>query len=160
MKNKLRIVSVVVDVAMFLVLALVVITPYLLTSRFGTLERSDLFLGWNAGTWHQNLGWLLTGMMVLHVILNFKWVMATAKNFKKISKASKSQFVIMLLLFVTMTASIVSGAMWGAAGRDATDCIRMVHTLTSWAAVWVVGIHIGVHFARFLSFFEAHAAKK
>jgi len=160
MQKLLKVVRIVVDILMFIVLLLVVITPYLLESRFGNLTRQQMFLSRNAGTWHQHLGWVLTGLMVLHLILNYKWVLATTANFFKVNKACKVQYVVMILLIGFMTASIVSGAIWGAQGRDASDTVRMVHTLTSWAAVWVVGTHMGVHLVRFISFFEPKKPKK
>ena len=158
---KLKIARIAVDVLMFLVLIMVIITPYLLESRFGTLTRSQYFLfdGWNAGTWHQRLGWLLTGLMVLHLLLNYKWIIATTKNLGKVTKACRVNYFVMLLLIGFMTASIVSGAIWGSQGRNASDTVRMVHTLTSWAAVWVVGTHIGLHLTRFISFFGSKKAK-
>ena len=159
MQKSLKVVRIVVDILMFIVLILVVITPYLLESRFGTLTRAQEFLGRNAGTWHQHLGWVLTGLMVLHLILNYKWVWATTKNFFKVTRACKVQYVVMILLIGFMAASIISGAIWGARGRDASQTIRMVHTLTSWAAIWVVGTHMGVHLVRFISFFESKKPK-
>ena len=158
---KLKVVRVAVDILMFLVLILVVVTPYLLESRFGTLTRQQHFLfdGGNAGQWHQWLGWVLTVLMVLHLILNYKWFFATTKNFFKVTKACRAQYIVMMLLIGFMAASIVSGAIWGSQGRDASQTVRMVHTLTSWGAVWVVGTHIGVHLVRFISFFEPKKAK-
>jgi len=157
---KLKVVRIATDVIMFLVLILVIVTPYLLESRFGTLSRQQMFLGMNAGTWHQRLGWVLTGLMVLHLLLNYKWVLATTKNFFKVTKAGWAHYIVMLLLIAFMAASIISGAIWGSQGRYATNTVRMVHTLTSWAAVWVVGTHIGVHLMRFVAFFEPMTPKK
>ena len=159
---KVKAVRIAVDILMFIVLILVVVTPYLLESRFGNLTRQQTFLfdSGNAGQWHQWLGWTLTVLMVLHLILNYKWILATTKNFGKVTKACKTHYIVMLLLIGFMTASIVSGAIWGSQGRLASDTVRMVHTLTSWAAIWVVGTHMGVHLIRFFSFFEKKKGKK
>ena len=158
MKKLLKVARIVVDILMFIVLIVVLITPYLI--RYGPLERSSEFLGMNASAWHQRLGWIFVGLMVLHLALNIKWVLATTVNIFKVTKACKAQYIIMVLLIGFMVASVISGAMWGAAGRDASDCVRLVHVLTSWAAVWLVGTHMGIHFIRFLSFFESKKPKK
>jgi len=157
MQKLLKAVRIVVDVLMFIVLVLVLVTPYLI--RYGPLERAQMFLNRNASTWHQHLGWLFVGLMALHLVLNYKWILATTRHFFKVTKACKAQYITMLLLIGFMVASVISGAMWGSRGRDASDAIRMVHVLTSWAAVWLVGTHIGLHLVRFVSFFESSKRK-
>ena len=151
--KKLKSLSVTVDILMVIVLILALITPYLLTSRFGTLERSQEFLGWNAGQWHQNLGWVFAVLAGVHVILNLKWLFATTKNFSKVNRITKAQLFMCLLLIIAMVACIWSGALWGSMGRDATDTVRMVHTLTAWATIWVAGIHTGMNWGRFMALF-------
>ena len=159
---KLKVVRITVDILMFIILILVVVTPYLLESRFGTLTRGQTFLfdGGNAGQWHQWLGWAFAGLMVVHLLLNYKWVISTIKNFGKVTKNCKTQLIILLLLIGFMIACVISGGMWGAQGRDASDTVRMVHTLTAWASVLLIGTHIGEHLARFVAFFETKKRKK
>ena len=157
---KLKVVRITVDILMFIILILVLITPYLLERRFGTLTSANTFLGWHAGEWHQYLGWAFAGLMVIHLFLNYKWVVATTKNFFKVTRACRSQYIVMVLLIGFMIACVISGGMWGARGRDASDAVRMVHTLTAWASVWLIGIHMGVHLVRFMSFFESKKPKK
>lgn len=159
---KLKVVRIAVDILMFIILILVVVTPYLLESRFGTLTRQQTFLfdGGSAGQWHQWLGWVFAGLMVVHLLLNYKWVIATTKNFCKVSKTCKTQYIIMVLLIGFMVACVISGGIWGARGRDASQTIRMVHTLTAWASVLLIGTHIGEHLARFVAFFESKKPKK
>ena len=151
--KKIRPLSITVNILMIIVLALAVITPYLLTSRFGTLERSQEFLGWNAGEWHQNLGWAFAILAGVHVILNLRWLCATIKNFPKVNRITKVQLIMCLLLLAAMVACIWSGALWGSMGRNATDTVRMVHTLTAWATIWITGMHMGLHCGRFMALF-------
>ena len=152
--KKIKPLSITVDILMVITLILAIITPYLLESRFGTLTRQDLFLGSNAGQWHQNLGWVFAGLAVIHVILNLKWICATVKNLSKVNRITKVQLLMCLILVIVMVACIWSGALWGSMGRDATDTVRMVHTLTAWATIWIVGIHMGLHCSRLLAFFD------
>ena len=152
--KKFKLVSIIVNLSMILVLIPTIVTPYLLESRFGTLTRADQFLGWNAGNWHQNLGWVFAFLAVIHVILNLKWLKATIKNFAKVNKVTKAQLIICLLLVISMVACIWSGARWGALGRNVTDAVRMVHTLSAWATMWIMGIHMGVNCSRFMAFFD------
>ena len=174
---KLKVTRIVVDILMFLALILVLVTPYLMRANLfseATLARRGIegnslrpweFLGWNLSTWHQNIGWLLAALMVLHLVLNFKWILATLKNFKRLSQSCKINLVVMLLLIITMTISIVSGAIWGARPGPidrggATQVVRVVHILSSWAAVWVTGIHMGLHLTRFFAFFKSKKKKE
>ena len=157
---KLKPVRITVDILMFIILIAVLITPYLV--RFGPLERSDTFLfdSGSAGQWHQWLGWCFAGLAFLHMILNYKWIVATTKNFGKVTKACRTHYITMLILIGFMIAVIISGAIWGARGRDASNTVRMVHTLTAWASVWIIGTHMGLHLVRFFSFFESKKGKK
>jgi len=150
---------------MFIVLILVVATPYFI--RLPNIGRPWTFLGWNLSTWHQNLGWLLAGIMVVHLLLNIRWICKTLKNFFKLNRAAKAQIIIMLLLIIAMGASIISGAIWGSqpgpappAGEGASQYIRVTHILTSWAAVLLAGMHIGEHFNRFMGFFNTEQSAK
>ena len=245
---KLKILRIITDIVMFLALILVVITPYFI--RIPTIGRGWEFLGWNLSSWHQNLGWFLAVTMVLHTLLNIKWEIAIIKNWKKLNRETKVQEFVIILLFISMAASIISGAVWGnfsgpapgaglrtgerlrypgvysresgeyvyvqsdiaiyidgelvsdlegisvfvegqyltASGiyvyvpgafiycadgervytagayrydadgnpmrANATQHVRVVHILTSWAAVLFAGMHVGLHFKRFMSFFK------
>jgi len=159
---KLKAIRISVDVLMFIVLILVLVTPYLLESRFGTLTRQQTFLfdSGHAGQWHQWLGWVFAGLAAVHMILNYKWILATTKNFAKVTKACRVHYITMLILIGLMISVIISGAMWGSQGRNASDTVRMVHVLTSWGSVWIIGTHMGLHLIRFFSFFETKKKKK
>jgi len=148
---------------MFIVLMLVVATPYFI--RFPNVGRSWDFLGWNLSIWHQRLGIVIAGLMILHILLNIKWMCKTIKNFVKLNRATKSQLVMMLLLIITMGVSIITGIIWGTqpgapppAGEGASQYLRVAHILSSWAAVLVTGMHIGAHFNRFMGFFGSSKA--
>ena len=249
---KLKVLRVTVDIVMFLALILVVITPYFI--RIPTIGRGWDFLGWNLSDWHQNLGWFLAVVMVVHTLLNIKWEIAIFKNWRKLNRGTKIQAIVILLLFISMAASIISGAVWGMfsgpppeAGRrtgehlrypgaysrepgeyvyvesgvaiyidgellsdlegvsvvigderlaasggyvyvpgsyvycadgervytagayrydadgnpiraNASQHVRVVHILTSWAAVLFAGMHMGLHFNRFMSFFKPRSS--
>lgn len=197
-----RVLRVVVDILMFVLLILVVISPYFIR----TLGRGWYFLGMNLSTWHQVLGYVFTGFLLLHIILNFKWLVAVAKNFLKVKRMTKAAFIVMLFLFSSMCVSIISGAYWGinsgatpplaaanagvrtgeyffiyggeaiilgrlvpqevhkkyyVMGRtiqraNATQTVRIIHILSSWAAVLFAGFHVGLHFSKFLAFLLTH----
>jgi len=249
---KLKVLRIIIDIVMFLALILVVITPYFI--RIPTIGRGWEFLGWNLSSWHQNLGWFLAVTMVLHTLLNIKWEIAVIKNWKKLNRGTKIQEIVIILLFISMAASITSGAIWGmfsgpapgagirtgehlrypgvysrepgdyvfvesdiavyidgelvsdlesisvfvegqyltASGAyvyvpgafiygadgarvytagayrydddgnpmraNATQYVRVVHILTSWAAVLFAGMHVGLHFNRFMSFFKPRSS--
>ena len=250
---KSKFVRIIVDLVMFITLVLVVATPYFI--RIPAIGRGWDFLGWNLSTWHQNLGWFLLILMIVHILLNIRWQVLTLKNWKKLNKATKIQEIVIILLFIFMAASIASGAVWGRfsgpappagvrtgehlrypgsysrhpgeyryVGSDvaiyidgeyitdlggvsiyidgeylptagayvyvqgdfiytdgrrvyiqgafryddegnpvrasATQHVRVIHILTSWGAVLFAGMHIGVHFNRFLLLFKSKAPVK
>ena len=148
---------VVIDVLMFLVLIEVMSTPYLMP-----LFADDTRPGRSAAQMalrdaHIFFGIVLTVLLIVHIIQNWKWMMSICKNFGKLKWIIKFKFLMAILTLVFMTASIVSGVVWWLHG--VTNFIRAFHALTSWFAVLVTGIHAGLHFGRFFTLCEQCLAK-
>ena len=168
--------SMVKDILMFICLIMLMLTPYILREQRGaeSLWNAE-WLGWvwHLSSWHMLFGVILTVLFVIHIGLNFKWLTGTTKNWAKANAATKAKFWMMILVCITMTASIVTGIIWGLGiGADplldgsgsfgffnSMASVRVWHTITSWAAFYFTGIHIGLHLQKFLSFFAKPKAK-
>ena len=158
--------SLIKDILMFFCLIMLMLTPYLL--RVDSVGRNWEFLGWwwHFSSWHMLFGVILTVLFLIHIAINFKWLTGTAKAWKKANAATKAKFWMMILVCIFMSASIITGIIWGlgipVAGvmdpvlgmhEAATlNTIQFWHTITSWAAFYFTGIHIGLHLQKFLSF--------
>ncbi|MCL2575185.1 MAG: hypothetical protein FWE33_02015 [Defluviitaleaceae bacterium] len=170
--------SLIKDILMFICLIGLMLTPYL--ARHADIGRAWEFLGWNWHfvTWHMLFGCILAVLFIIHIALNFKWLTGTAKAWAKANAATKAKFFMMIIVCITMSASIITGILWGlstgvsvgptsliASGTvgitpyGPSSTISFWHTITSWAAFYFTGIHIGLHLQKFLSFAQKPKAK-
>jgi len=155
--------SLVKDILMFLMLILLMLTP------FGSQRFGDWFV--HLTSFHMLFGIILTVLFVIHICLNFKWLTGTIKNWGKAPQAAKAKFWMMILVLIFMSASIITGIIWGLGiGVTPTNIggtnsfwifdlgsIRTAHATTSWAAFYLTGIHVGLHLTKFLSFLPKKA---
>ncbi|MDR2167860.1 MAG: hypothetical protein LBE35_08455 [Clostridiales bacterium] len=159
--------SLIKDILMFICLIMLMLTPYLM--RWEPIGRAWYLLGWNwhLASWHQLFGIILAVLFVIHIALNFKWLTGVMKSWAKSNTATKAKFWMMILVCVFMSASIITGIVWGlstgarpafesvitlSGGFGSGSPIAFWHTITSWAAFYFTGIHIGLHLPKFLSF--------
>ena len=151
--------SLVKDILMFVCLIMLMLTPFGNKPAFGFM--------WHLTSWHMLFGCILTVLFVTHIILNIKWLTGTCKAWGKANTATRVKFFMMILVLLTMGASLTTGIMWGLGlgvggfnnstiignAIDLGDFpIRFWHALTSWAAFYLTGIHVGLHLTKFLSF--------
>lgn len=166
------------DIIMFICLIGLMITPYIMRGNgnmlvFGDGSPGDLQL--HLITFHFIFGVVLTLLFVIHIGINFKWLTGTAKAWGKANAATKAKFWMMIIVCLFMGTSIVTGILWGLGHPRITDlgltqvegllgatpstALGTWHTITSWAAFYFTGIHIGLHLQKFLSFFAKPKAK-
>ena len=163
--------SLIKDIIMFICLIGLMITPYIMRGTgnywiFGEGVPGDR--QFNLIALHMVFGIVLTILFVIHIAINFKWLTGTTKAWKKANPATKAKFWMMILVCVFMGASIITGILWGLGsprveylglspagpfiGQVPGSAIGTWHTITSWAAFYFTGIHIGLHLQKFLSF--------
>ena len=163
--------SLIKDILMFFCLIMLMLTPYLM--RLDGVGRAWELLGWNwhLASLHMFFGTILAVLFLIHIAINFKWLTGTAKAWGKANAATKAKFFMMILVCITMSASIITGILWGLGtgvagfgtssmieatgpfvGSNSSSAIGTWHTITSWAAFYFTGIHIGLHLQKFLSF--------
>lgn len=110
-------------------------------------------------TIHEWLGVSLGGAFLLHILLHWRWLYATTSRlFSKLAWQlrlawqSRINFILNLALLIAFTVIILSGILiseevlpfLGLQGsRDMTW--KWLHTISADAAVWIVGLHIALH---------------
>jgi len=164
-------VSLIVDIVMFIALIGLMLTPYLM--RLDGIGRAWYLAGWNwhLASLHMFFGAILAVLFLFHIIINLKWLSGVAKNWAKGNQATKAKFWMMILVCIFMCTSIITGILWGLGtgvagfgtssmitaggpfvGSTPSSAIGTWHTITSWVAFFLTGIHVGLHFTKFLSF--------
>ena len=113
---------------------------------------------------HEWLGIAVAVPIVVHLLLNWKWIVATTRRFfGALPGQVRINYILNAALFITMTAVIFSGMMMSevalrslglSLGRSPS--MKMVHNLASTALVWVVGLHLAMHWNWVVSAVRQH----
>ena len=156
-QRKIKTVQILVDVLMFLALLILLVTPIIIRiirGAGGGRPEWGLYR-----SFHEWSGWVIAGLMILHIILNFRQIFAV-KGFFKYPKITKIQYTVMFIMLISMAISITSGAMWGIQGQAASVPLRAVHSVTSWLAFVAMGFHMGMSSHKLMSFFYSPKSTK
>ena len=102
---------------------------------------------------HEWLGIAVAVPIVVHLLLNWKWIVATTRRFFGPLQAQvRINYILNAALFITMTAAIFSGMMMSevalrslglSLGRSPS--MKTIHNLASTTLVWVAGLHLAMH---------------
>ena len=146
-----------VDILLFVSVVVVMITPFLIPpfldtenfpgrgmTPFTTLMRNM----------HEISGYAIGVLIVLHMILTWQWIRNTAKHLSKVRGLVKFQYTLIWLLFAAMAVAIISGTIWIVRGGPPTPMLLLTHQISAWSAIMIVGLHVGLHLSKFLSFFN------
>lgn len=102
---------------------------------------------------HEWLGVSLAGGILAHLLFHWDWIVKVGGNFfKKLFHQSRLNFVVNTLFFIAMTGSLFSGLLISkdvmsvlGIDLDVSRSWKSIHTLTSDAAVILLGIHFALH---------------
>jgi hypothetical protein len=102
---------------------------------------------------HEWLGLAFAGVLIVHILLHWKWVISiTTRFFKKLSHSARLNYLINALLFIAFTVAVFSGLMisetvmpfFGFQVRHA-QVWRGLHELSADLTLWLVGLHFALH---------------
>ena len=105
-------------------------------------------------TIHEWLSLVLAAAIVVHLLFHWKWIVTVSKKFfQELFHQSRLNYVVNLLLFIMMTASMFSGLMISKSILDILGIQldigrswKTLHNLTSNLSVTLLGIHFALHF--------------
>ncbi|MBK8988346.1 MAG: DUF4405 domain-containing protein [Chloroflexi bacterium] len=102
---------------------------------------------------HEWLSLALAGAFLTHILLHWRWVYQTTRRFfSKLARQSRINFILNLVLLTAFTLIIFSGLMiseevlpfLGLQGTHGGGW-KWLHTTSADAVVWLVGLHIALH---------------
>lgn len=104
-------------------------------------------------TIHEWLGIAFGAAAVIHLLLHWKWLVATTRRFLgKLPRQSRVNYALNSLLFINMTLLIFSGLMISeialpAVGLQLSAAFawRTLHALTADWALLLLGLHVALH---------------
>lgn len=101
---------------------------------------------------HEIAGSVIGVAILIHIGLNYRWVLNTTKKIfdLKLPKKTRFSFLLNILLFISMTAVIITGILisrvvFPSRAIQGGHAIRGIHGLSADATLAFVGLHVGVH---------------
>ena len=104
-------------------------------------------------TIHEWLGIAFGAAIVAHLVLHWKWLVATAKRFFcRLPGATRLNYVLNALFFINMTVLIFTGLMISETALPALGIrlgesggFQRLHTLTADWALYLLALHVALH---------------
>jgi hypothetical protein len=102
---------------------------------------------------HEWLSVAFAATLVLHLLFHWKWIATLTKTFfKNLLHASRLDYLVDGLLFVAMTAAMLSGLMISrnvmatlGISLPAVPAWRSIHSLSANLSLVLVAVHFGLH---------------
>ncbi|MDF2612209.1 MAG: hypothetical protein K0R92_3683 [Lachnospiraceae bacterium] len=102
-------------------------------------------------SFHEIGGLILLGVFVIHVLINWKWVVAITKKLfhKSIPVKTKIGYILNILLLISFTLIGISGIFISKVvfqiSNEGSMIWKIIHYTASAAALIFIGIHLGLH---------------
>ena len=102
--------------------------------------------------YHEIAGLVLIGLVIVHIAINIKTIVALTKKFMKVPLSIKVGLVIDILLIISYGFIGISGLLISKTlltNISSTNMIfKMLHMFVSALSIILLGIHMGLHFCR------------
>jgi hypothetical protein len=106
-------------------------------------------------SWHEWLGIALGGAAIIHILLNWKWVVnVTQRFFGKLPWQARINYVLNLLLLISFTLTVASGIIISrnlntiqvlGIGGTAAQNWKAIHIWIPNVTLIILGIHLALH---------------
>lgn len=113
---------------------------------------------------HEILGMTIGILIIIHIILNFKWIKQVTKNFKKVNRKTKVMYVIDILIMLIYLGSIICGILISDQifnfQMSSNLVLVLLHLTLGRLAIIVMFIHLGLHLDRAFTKIKSKKLKK
>lgn len=101
---------------------------------------------------HEIFGITISVLIVIHIILNFKWIKQVTKNFKKVNSKIKVMYVVDVFTMLIYLGAIICGIMISDKifnfYMGSNLYMMLSHLIFGRLAIIVMFIHLGMHLDR------------
>lgn len=101
---------------------------------------------------HEVVGIGIAVAFLTHILLHWRWVVSVTRQFfAKILHESRLNYVLNLALFIDIVVVIVTGILISRTLNlnfglgDSQFSIQLIHILSSYLSLVIVGLHVGLH---------------
>lgn len=104
--------------------------------------------------WHEIFGIITSFLIILHLVLNFKWIRNITKNFKKVKSKTRFLFIVDALTFFFYFITIVIGILISISifnfKTSYNPYLMLIHHITGRLSLSLMLVHLGFHFNRII----------
>ena len=99
---------------------------------------------------HEILGIALAILIIIHIVLNFKWIKQVTKNFKKTNTKTKIMYIIDILIMIIYLGTIICGILIAneVFNFHMSSSLGLTHLILGRLAIITMFIHLGLHLDR------------
>lgn len=107
--------------------------------------------------WHEIFGITITLLIIIHLILNFKWIKNITKNIKKVKSQTKILYAVDILTFFSYFVTIVAGILISTSifnfKTSYNPYLMFIHHITGRLSLSLMLVHFDFHLNRIISKF-------
>lgn len=104
---------------------------------------------------HEILGIAISILILIHIILNFKWIKQVTKNFKKVNSKTKVMYVVDVFTMLIYLGAIICGIMISDKifnfHMGSNLYMMLSHLIFGRLAIIIMFVHLGMHLDRLLN---------
>lgn len=105
--------------------------------------------------WHEIFGIVICFLIVIHLILNFKWIKNVTKNFRKVKSKIKLLYIVDVLTFLSYLNTIIIGILISISIFNFTTSynpyLMLIHHTLGRLSLSFMLLHLGLHLNRIIS---------
>lgn len=113
---------------------------------------------------HEILGIAISILILIHIILNFKWIKQVTKNFKKVNSKTKVMYVVDVFTMLIYLGAIICGIMISDKifnfHMGSNLYMMLSHLIFGRLAIIIMFIHLGMHLDRLLNKIKSSKFKR
>lgn len=105
--------------------------------------------------WHEIFGIVISILIVIHLILNFRWIKNITKNIRKVKNRTRLLYFVDVLTFFSYLVTIVIGVLISISifnfRASYNPYLMLTHHITGRLSLSLMLIHLGFHLIRIIS---------
>lgn len=113
---------------------------------------------------HEILGIAIGILIVIHLILNFKWIKQVTKNFRKTNAKTKIMYIVDIFIMLVYLVAIICGILIGNEifnfHMSSNLGFVLTHLILGRLAIIIMFIHLGLHLDRIFKKIKNEKLKK
>lgn len=104
--------------------------------------------------WHEIFGIIISILIVIHLILNFRWIKNITKNIRKVKNQTRLLYFVDVLTFFSYLVTIVIGILISISifnfRTSYNPYLMLTHHITGRLSLTMMLVHLGFHLNRII----------